>query len=317
MRYIKYFSLILTIVIAMLVSCVTNVGGNQNKDTDNKSTDKSYTVTFEANGGEKLASQTIQKNGELSEPTEPTKEGYKFDGWFLNAELTTEVSFPIIINKDTILYAKWLKYHTVAFETNGGDSIETLTVTEKDAVDNIMQPRKEYCVFDGWYFDEGFTTVAIFPLNVNKDTMLYAKWLKVEDTVYLGNASLKCWSGYNDTATYYVTPAGFDLDRLNQLGYTMKVTVSYDLSYKKDYNVPLGIGYLGKPEYNVSLLNSKNHGAIYEDMDTMDSKIYQGFELILNISDLKGEQFRLVFNTDNIQNIVIFENIKVTYTCYQ
>lgn len=318
MKIVKYILATLLSLITMiyLVSCIAGNPNNTNGTDTSQNKGNSYTVTFEANGGEAVASQAIEKNGELSEPNEPTKEGYKFDGWFLNAELTTEVSFPITITKDTTLYAKWLKYHKVTFEANGGTSVEGMTVTEKDAVDNIDSPRKDYHRFDGWYLDEGFTTVAIFPLNVNKDTVLYAKWLKIEDTVYLGNASLKCWNGYNDTATYYVTPAGFDLDRLNQLGYTMKIQVSYYLSYTKDYNVPFDIGYLGKPEYNVSLVNSKNHGAIYENMDTTDSKIYQGFELIVNISDLKGEQFRLIFNTDNIQNIVNFEDIEVSYSCY-
>ncbi|MBO5356347.1 MAG: InlB B-repeat-containing protein [Clostridia bacterium] len=316
MRFIRCLSVMLlsVLMIAFLVSCVAEIP-NKNSDTNQKE-DKSYTVTFESNGGEVVEAQKIKENQELSLPNEPTKEGYKFDGWFLNAELTTEASFPITVNKDTTLYAKWLKYHKVTFVSNGGTDVEALTVTEKDAVDNIGSPRKDYHSFDGWYLDEGLTTVAIFPLNVNKDTVLYAKWLKVDDTVQLGNASLKCWSGYNDTATYYVTPAGFDLERLNQLGYTMKIHVSYYLSYKKDYDVPLGIGYAGKPEYNVSLINSKNHGAIYENMDTTDSRIYQSFELIVNISDLKGEQFRLIFNTDNIQNIVIFENITVSYSCY-
>ena len=142
MSYIRCLTLIfISMTMLLFADCLPN---------DNYKGSDIYIVTYETNGGEVVNSQAIDKNGEISAPSEPTKEGYKFDGWFLNAELTDEARFPMTVTKDVTLYAKWLKYYKVTFETNGGDSIETLTVTEKDAVDNIKQPRKEYCVFDGW-----------------------------------------------------------------------------------------------------------------------------------------------------------------------
>ncbi len=96
----------------------------------------------------------------------------------------------------------------------------------------------------------------------------------------------------------------------------MKIIVTYQVYYEKDYDVPLGIGYAGAPEYNASLINSKNYGDVDEDMPTSTSASYRSLEWILNISDLKNEQLRLIFNTDNIQNIVYFKNITVSYTCY-
>lgn len=315
MKLIKFLSLMLLsiIMIILFVSCVAE---NSDDNDKNPYKGKSYTVTFEANGGNAVEPKTIKENQALSESIIPTKDGYKFDGWFLNAELTTEASFPITITNDVTLYAKWLKYHTVRFETNGGSSIESQVATEKDVIDSIKAPRKEDFVFDGWYLDAELTTVAIFPLSPKNDTVLYAKWLRVSDMISCKNVHLKCWNGYDDTATYYVTPAGFDLDRLNELGYTMKIIVTYQVYYEKDYDVPLGIGYAGAPEYNASLINSKNYGDVDEDMPTSTSASYRSLEWILNISDLKNEQLRLIFNTDNIQNIVYFKNITVSYTCY-
>ena len=49
-----------------------------------------YTVTFESNGGSEVTSkQTI---GYVARPTDPTKEGLEFAGWYLDSELTNEFS---------------------------------------------------------------------------------------------------------------------------------------------------------------------------------------------------------------------------------
>ena len=43
-----------------------------------------YTVTFDSNGGSPVESQTINNNGKVNKPQNPTKEGYIFMGWELN-----------------------------------------------------------------------------------------------------------------------------------------------------------------------------------------------------------------------------------------
>lgn len=108
MKLIKFLSLMLLsiIMIILFVSCVAE---NSDDNDKNPYKGKSYTVTFEANGGNAVEPKTIKENQALSESIITTKDGYKFDGWFLNAELTTEASFPITITNDVTLYAKWLR----------------------------------------------------------------------------------------------------------------------------------------------------------------------------------------------------------------
>ena len=66
-----------------------------------------YTVTFETNGGNKIDSVKVSKNGILSKPTEPTKEGFDFDGWYTDKALKTVYDFDTKVAKSFTLYAKW------------------------------------------------------------------------------------------------------------------------------------------------------------------------------------------------------------------
>jgi len=75
-------------------------------------------VTFELNGGGIIpdggdyAQETLHlqmKQGQsLEVPVhDPVKEGYGFTGWYKDAALTEEASFPAVVEGDTVFYARW------------------------------------------------------------------------------------------------------------------------------------------------------------------------------------------------------------------
>ena len=66
-----------------------------------------YTVKFETNGGTTVANKSVTRNALLAEPTAPTKDGYTFDGWYTDKELTTAYNFDTKVTKGFTLYAKW------------------------------------------------------------------------------------------------------------------------------------------------------------------------------------------------------------------
>ena len=68
--------------------------------------DKTYTVTFDSNGGTKVEKQEIKENKKVEEPEDPTKEGYNFKGWFLDGK---KYDFDKKVTKDIKLKAKWSK----------------------------------------------------------------------------------------------------------------------------------------------------------------------------------------------------------------
>ncbi len=203
---------------------------------------------------------------------------------------------------------------TVSFRTNGGTAVASRTVN------TLMQApttEREGHLFLGWYLDESLIEPAIFPLTPEYDTTLYAKWLTLKSAEYYNGCDLKWFFGSESKATYFITPNGFDMDTLVKEGYKMRITVSYDVSYIKDYDIWLNIGYAGSPKYEVYLRNSTGYEAAWEDLPTTTDTRSKSVSVTMNASDLVGEKLRLVFSTNNIQNIVSIDNIRVTYECYK
>ena len=61
-------------------------------------------IAFNANNGEVIKTVNIAKGYTVSEPPTPTKQGYKFIGWFL---VTSKFDFATVLNQNTVLIAKW------------------------------------------------------------------------------------------------------------------------------------------------------------------------------------------------------------------
>ncbi|MCM1306185.1 MAG: leucine-rich repeat protein [Bacteroides sp.] len=69
---------------------------------------KSYTVTFDSNGGSPVPSQTVDKFEKITRPDNPirTGEGLLFDGWYIEDEKWS--FFGNIVTENITLTAKWI-----------------------------------------------------------------------------------------------------------------------------------------------------------------------------------------------------------------
>ena len=66
-----------------------------------------YTVSFNSNGGSIVSSVKVKKEGTVSAPAAPVKNGFVFDGWYTDKELTQKYDFAATVTKSFTLYAKW------------------------------------------------------------------------------------------------------------------------------------------------------------------------------------------------------------------
>ncbi len=144
-----------------------------------------YDVNFESNGGSAVAAQSIFANDRVVRPAVPTKDGYTFDNWYTDAELTTPYNFESPVRGDLTLYAGWQA--SVTFMKNDGtDTVvktEKVTVGEKVNVPADVLTRTGYD-FAGWYANaEGTGDAFDFNTPINSNTILYAKWTPKEYTV--------------------------------------------------------------------------------------------------------------------------------------
>lgn len=67
---------------------------------------KTYTVSYDTNGGNDISSEKVNFGSAPTQPSEPTKLGCSFVGWFIDSEYTTAYYFDYAFDVDTTLYAK-------------------------------------------------------------------------------------------------------------------------------------------------------------------------------------------------------------------
>jgi len=92
----------LLIVLVMIIS-IGLYGCNNNTQV----VDVTYTITFDTNGGSIVSSVSVDNGDTLTLPANPTKDGYTFEGWYLDPELATSFDTNGAILSDLTLYAKW------------------------------------------------------------------------------------------------------------------------------------------------------------------------------------------------------------------
>ncbi|QIK57066.1 LPXTG cell wall anchor domain-containing protein [Erysipelothrix sp. HDW6A] len=150
--------------------------------------EETYTVSFESNGGSTVQPITdITKDSTITSPTDPSKAGYTFAGWYTDVALTTAWNFGTdTVTSNITLYAKWNEVlYTVSFESNGGSTVQPITdITKDSTITSPTDPKKAGYTFAGWYTDIALTTVWNFGTDtVTSNITLYAKWNEVLYTV--------------------------------------------------------------------------------------------------------------------------------------
>lgn len=146
---------------------------------------KTYTVTFDTDGGNKISSKKVVEGNKVSKPINPTKSGYTFEGWTLNGKT---YNFSSKVNSNITLKAVWKKNedkpvievtkYTVTFDTDGGSSISSQTIEEGKTISKPSNPTKSGYTFVGWTLNG---STYDFNSKVNSNITLKAIWNKIEE----------------------------------------------------------------------------------------------------------------------------------------
>ena len=84
-----------------------------------KNKPKTYIVSFNVNShGTAPDPQIVIEGNKALKPTDPSEEGYTFEGWCSDAECRNSYDFSVGVEKDTVVYAKWTKKTVVIEETD-------------------------------------------------------------------------------------------------------------------------------------------------------------------------------------------------------
>lgn len=165
----------------------------------------SYTVTFDSNEGSAVDSQSLVGGSLVIEPTDPTRTGFVFAGWYTD-DSTFVDAFDFIndtVSSDFTLYAKWIEEFTVTYNSNGGSSVLTETVLDGNLATEPTNPTYTGYVFDGWYTDDVIFENPFDFYNdvVTSDLTLHAKWVEPSMATETFTEDLSNFNGATDTYT--------------------------------------------------------------------------------------------------------------------
>lgn len=148
------------------------------------------TISFDAQGGEPVDALIVPRGFSGNASLQTTREGFYFLGWCFDQQCLS-MYFPneFVVNEDLVLYAKWIPKDidfdatvSVIFNTNGGDSMETISQKLGDPL-TALKPHRVGYVFDGWFSDEELKYAVDANVLVTKSVILYAKWLR-NDSIF-------------------------------------------------------------------------------------------------------------------------------------
>ena len=234
-----------------------------------------YTVTLNTNGG------TIN-NGNVTEytygvgatlPTDVTRTGYTFKGWYDNENLTgspvTAISGTEMGNKE--YWAKWeINQYTITFDTAGGSVVTPITQNYGTAITAPADPTKTGYTFTGW-------DRAIPATMPAENLTITAQWTVNQYTIAYDLAG---GTAEGNPDTYTIETGAFTLTNPTKSGYTftgwsgtgldgennMTVTIptgsTGNRTYTAHWRYNGGGGSSSSPSYPVSVPDKTDHGSV-------------------------------------------------------
>ena len=140
-----------------------------------------YKITYDPNGGSTGAKTSYtDSKGTIDHIPSAYRSGYRFEGWWTEAEGGERVGVDDVVEKNTTLYAHWTKriegQYRITFDPNGGAVDPTSAMTTDGKLASLPVASRWLKVFVGWWtLPEGGQEVdenTVF----KRDTTVYAHW---------------------------------------------------------------------------------------------------------------------------------------------
>ncbi|OLA35351.1 MAG: hypothetical protein BHW38_00490 [Firmicutes bacterium CAG:321_26_22] len=144
-----------------------------------------YTVTFDTKGGNDIAPVTVNAGEKVATPTTPVRDGFTFDGWYVDDTYAIKYNFEDSVTNNITLYAKWIENkYTVTFDANGGSGEMTPAT---DLTGEYTLPANKFTApsgkqFKGWSLTSNGEIVTKVDMTENKT--VYAIWEDIPVVTY-------------------------------------------------------------------------------------------------------------------------------------
>lgn len=153
---------------------------------------KSYTVTFNANGGSVSdKTRTVESGKGVGTLPTPTRSGYRFDGWYSSSKGGTKITSSTVVTGNVTYYAHWIRQYSlsVTISPSGGGRVSGTGSYVSGEEATLKATATSGYVLAGWYSSSTLLTQEpsyAYVMGSSAKT-LTAKFIKKSaDTVVIG-----------------------------------------------------------------------------------------------------------------------------------
>ena len=242
-----------------------------------------YKLTY-MNGTEQFAVSEVTGNAKIINGPTPA-DGLVFLGWKDSNGKLWKPGDDYTPSADMTFKATWsepIKYFTLTFDTNGGDTIASVEKAKGTVVDlSSYTPTRSGYDFEGWFSDEALTN-KVTSIKMDSDKTVYAKWDKVNTgggttvTKYTlsfdtnGGSNINSVSKARNTTVnlseYITTKSGYSfVGWCSDKELTKKVTeitLNRDMTVYAKWVVSEDKPIVEKPDYKPSILTDEHYAYI-------------------------------------------------------
>ena len=149
---------------------------------------KKVQVTLDLNyeGAPAAEKLSVEEGALAARPADPSREDYRFLGWYADPACETEFDFSATaITENITVYASWIGVASITFNYNYPDAPEAVTIQTEtgSALQEGQAPAaaREGFVFAGWHTDAEADSSYDFATAVEESQTLYAHWTELSE----------------------------------------------------------------------------------------------------------------------------------------
>ena len=139
----------------------------------------SYTVNFQSNGGNAIASKTYTYNTQLGTLPVSTRTGYTFNGWYTAASSGTKIATTTLVTANITYHGQWtINQYTATFNGNGGSNGTAIKKDYNSQLGTLPTSTRSGYYFNGWFTTTTGGTQILTSTKLTANVTYYAQWLQ-------------------------------------------------------------------------------------------------------------------------------------------
>jgi uncharacterized repeat protein (TIGR02543 family) len=263
-----------------------------------------YTITFDSGEGSSVDSQNVKEGDYITEPNDPEKEGYTFEGWYIDETYYTSWDFDSdTVSENMTLYAEW----TEIFDDEDKPSTQLLSYESDSQTYKLLEPwnynkaynsEREYPLVIGLHGSTDYTNVYFMPTIVGDEE-------EMQDYPCFYLAPNNSSYGWDDEAEWVrdlieelIDTYRIDTNRIYILGFSMGGSGSYyfteDLYDEKGLTVAGIVRCAGMSNYDLPDAIASRISVWYNygeaDSDTIISTATSAYDFMKDLSYYEGAE---------------------------